>query len=218
MKVETSPTTKPVVEEDAKAKKEESTTTIDSQRPTKGKGSKQSKDDGSNKKQKKAVSKADRWNAHFEECKEFAKKHGHCKIPTSYKDNKALGVWVQETRRNYKLMATGGKPRAPLSDEQVEKLNDIEFHWGFTPDPSTTAESETSWEANFAKLKSYKETNGDFDVPMQGTSVNLAKWARAQRHQNNLRATKRKSFMTKERVKQLDSIGFDWDGPRKIDG
>ena len=163
-----------------------------------------------------SASKVERWNAHFEECKAYRKKFGHCKIPTSYKDNKSLGVWVQETRRNFKLAKQGKEARCPLTDEQIEQLDEIGFHWGWTPDPSLSAESDASWEANFAKLQEYRESHGNFDVPMEGEFLSLAKWARAQRNQNNLRVTKRKTFITKKRVNKLDEIGFDWDGDRKI--
>jgi len=157
------------------------------------------------------------WNARLEECKEFKEKFGHCKIPTAYKDNYSLGVWTQEQRRNFKLVKQGMKPRGTLSDERIEKLDEIGFHWGFTPDPNLSAESDASWDANFKKLQEYKDSFGTFDVPMESGSSALAKWARVQRFQHNLRKTKRKTHITKERVTQLTQIGFNWDGPRKID-
>jgi hypothetical protein len=159
----------------------------------------------------------DRWDANYVLCKAFCKKEGHCKIPTNLKENKSLGIWVQEQRRNFKQMMTGKKPRKELTPEQIEKLNEVDFHWGFIPDPNMTAESDASWEANFAKLQAYKKSNGDFDVPLESESLSLAKWTRVQRNQNNLRATKRKCFISKERIKKLDAIGFNWDGPRKIE-
>ena len=164
-----------------------------------------------------STSKQDRWTVRFQECKAYREKFGNCKVPTKYKENKSLGVWVQEQRRNYKLVKQGKKPRYSMTDEQIEKLDEIGFHWGWTPDPNLSAESEASWEAHFSKLQAYQESHGNFDVPMESTTLKLAKWARVQRNQYNLRATKRKSFMTKERIEKLDGIGFDWDGPRKID-
>ena len=168
--------------------------------------------------EKKATKKPARsfkpsWDQRYDQCIVYRKENGNCKIPTGFKENKGLGIWVQEQRRNYKLLKQGKKPRAKLTDEQIAKLDDIEFHWGFKPDPNS-AESDASWQANFEKLKEYKESNGgDFDVPME-TFAELAKWTRAQRNQYNLRATKRKTFITKERVKQLEGIGFDWGGLR----
>jgi Helicase associated domain len=167
-----------------------------------------------------SVSKLERWNIRLEQCKAFRKQFGHCKIPTNYKENKALGIWVQETRRNFKLAKQGLKaPRCPLTDEQIAQLDGVEFHWGWTPDPATSAESEASWEANFAKLQEYKDSSGNFDVPIGKGVVGLSSlgtWVRVQRHQNYLRDTKRSSRMTKSRVDKLKSIDFDFDGDRDV--
>ena len=163
-------------------------------------------------------SKREKWNAHLQECKEFRDKFGHCKIPTSYKENKTLGNWVQEQRRNFKLMKEGKKPRVVLTDEQIDKLDAIEFHWGFTPDPNKCAESDTSWDSNFAKLQEFHKEHGNFDIPMEDSTLKkLAKWACVQRYQMYQKKSKVKSFMTKPREKKLDEIDFDWDGPRKCD-
>ena len=161
--------------------------------------------------------KKERWNNHFQECKEYYQKFGHCKIPTCFKDNKKLGNWVQEQRRNFKLLKQGKKPRFVLTDEQIDKLDEIKFHWGWTPDPNASAESDASWEANFDKLQEYHATHENFDIPMESDTLKLSQWARAQRHQKKLKDSKVKSFMTKEREKKLDGIGFDWNGPRKFD-
>lgn len=167
------------------------------------------------KKPVKASSKKD-FNVRLEECKAFREKSGHCKIPTNYKEDK-LGIWVQETRRNFKLMNQGLKPRKALTDEQIEQLDDIEFYWGFTPDPNKSAETDTSWDTNFAKLEEYKEANGNFDIPLESSTLKLATWTRVQRNQYNLKQTKRKCFITPDRIKKLEGIGFDWNGERKVD-
>jgi Helicase associated domain len=156
------------------------------------------------------------FDGRLKQCKEFAKQHGHCKIPTSYKENKSLGVWVQEMRRNFKLIKTGQPPRAKMTDDQIASLDEIGFEWNFKPDPCAP-ESDAMWEQNFKRLKDYKDEHGDFDIPIEGEMGDLGKWARVQRNQNNLRETKRKCFITKDRIKKLSEITFDWEGSRKID-
>lgn len=153
----------------------------------------------------------------YEQCKEFLKKNGHCKIPTSNKENPSLGIWVQEMRRNFKLMMTGKKPRKVLDQEVIAKLNEIFFHWGFQPDPNKFPELDASWEKNFEALKEYHESNGNFDAPITGDLMALGKWVRVQRTQKYYRDTKRKCFITKDRIKMLNGVGFNWKGPRKID-
>ena len=158
------------------------------------------------------------WKERYSECKEFRKNNNHCKIPTNFKENKSLGIWVQEQRRNFKKQMKGEKPRKELTQEQIEMLDEIGFHWGFTPDPNKSLEPDASWEKNFAKLQEYKKAHGDFDVPMDDAAYSkLGKWTRVQRSQKNLRDTKRKCFIKPDRIKKLDGIGFNWKGPRKID-
>jgi len=176
------------------------------------------------KKKEKACSKGSSskrltWSDRLVQCKEYREKFGNCKIPTCIKDDghKSLGIWVQEVRRNYKLQMKGEKPRRALTEEQIEQLDELEFHWGFKPDPNAAKELDSSWEANFQKIQEYKGSNGDFDVPMEGDTAKLATWARVQRTQKYYRDTKRKCFITTERIKKLKGIGFDWDGERKIE-
>jgi hypothetical protein len=166
----------------------------------------------------------DRWNVRLEECKQYREEFGHCKIPTAYKDNKSLGIWVQEMRRNFKLLKQGKEPRYKLTDEQIEMLDQVDFHWGWTPDPTKSAETDSSWESNFAKLQEYQTSHGSFDMEEEdastttgSSSISLDKWTRVQRNQYKKREQKIKTFMTKDRIKKLNGIGFNWDGPRKID-
>lgn len=153
----------------------------------------------------------------YAQCKAFIKSHGHCKIPTNYKEDKSLGIWVQEVRRNVKAMAHGKKPRKLVSEEMVNQLNEINFHWGFTVDPNKFPELDASWEKNFEALKEYQATHGNFDVPLDGEFSALGKWTRVQRTQKYYRDGKRKCFITKDRIASLDKIGFDWKGPRKLE-
>mmetsp|Transcript_26868 Transcript_26868/g.57591 ORF Transcript_26868/g.57591 Transcript_26868/m.57591 type:complete len:224 (-) Transcript_26868:366-1037(-) len=160
------------------------------------------------------------WDKRYNECKEFLKKNNHCKIPTNFKENKSLGIWVQETRRNFMLMMKGKKPRRELTQEVIVKLNELGFYWGIAPDPNKFPETDVSWEKNFAQLQEYEKTHGNSEVPMDGSDnvalSKLCKWTRVQRTQKNYHDTKRKCFITKDRIKKLNGIGFDWKGPRKM--
>lgn len=158
----------------------------------------------------------ERWDANVDKSKAFRDKFGHCKIPTSFKEDKSLGIWVQETRRNFKLAKQGKSPRCRLTEAQIEELDAIGFHWGWTPDPTQSAESDASWEANFSQLKEYRESNGNFDVPIDGDLAKLGTWVRAQRHQKYFYDSKKKTFITKDRIAKLSDIGFNWKGDRKV--
>ena len=148
-------------------------------------------------------------------CRVFKEKRGHCKIPTSGKKvEKSLGIFVQEVRRNYKLLKSGKTPRRVLTQEQIDALDALGFHWGFTPDPNACAETDQSWDTHFAQLQEYQQIHdGDCNVPLgYGT---LGPWVRVQRMQYYRRSVKLKCFINKKRISKLDGIGFSWDGERK---
>ena len=161
-----------------------------------------------------------RWMVRFEECKAYRDTFGHCKVTRSNKENKSLAIWVEEQRRSYKnlKMANNNKKRSHMTQERIELLDSIGFHWGWKADPFKTDDTDAAWEANFDKLVDYHKTHGDFDIPIDHASqlADLGKWTRAQRHQQYLKKSKMKSFLTKDRAKKLDGIKFDWSGPRKL--
>ena len=67
------------------------------------------------------------------------------------------------------------------------------------------------WNDMLDQLMKYKETNGDCIVP-RGFSLNpkLATWVSEQRKQYKLKLGKKKSYMSDERTKLLNDIGFAW--------
>ena len=58
---------------------------------------------------------------------EYKEKHGDCKVPQHYKDNKALGKWVAKQREQYKLMKKG--QHSFLTPYRLEKLEKAGFVW-----------------------------------------------------------------------------------------
>jgi hypothetical protein len=109
-------------------------------------------------------------------------------------------------------MKQGKKPRKMLTDDQIGLLDAVGFDFGFKPDPNSP-ESDASWEANFNKLREYKDVHGSFDMPKDSP---LATWAKVQRKQKKCRDSKMKTFINKERVAKLSEIDFDWGGDRNI--
>lgn len=211
----------PTLGEEEEAAEEKTTDEETEEDDEKSGEAKTSKKEGKKKKtvaEKKAPTRLS-WADRIKQCKEFRKKYGHCKIPTDYKEDRSLGIWVQEVRRNYKMMMEGKKARRPLKPEQITELEEIGFHWGkYKPDPMKRLETDAGWEENFKKLQDYHKEHGNFDVPLEEDGPNkvLGIWVRIQRYQNFLREGKRKCTITKERVKQLKDIGFNWKGDRKI--
>ena len=47
------------------------------------------------------------WEQRMSDLMEFRDKHGHCHVPTHYKENKQLVTWVKCQPRQYKLLKEG---------------------------------------------------------------------------------------------------------------
>jgi len=161
------------------------------------------------------------------ECTEFKTKFGHCKINTNGTDStKGLGIWTQEVRRNFKLQMTTGKPRTRLSEQHIQQLNGIGFHWGFIP-KAGVPQSDEAWNATFAKVEQYHKDYHTFNIQVKEEEENngggekarllyLAEWVCDQRNQKKRRDSKMKCNINKQRVNLLTQIQFNWDGPRKF--
>jgi hypothetical protein len=59
------------------------------------------------------------WHQQYEKLLEYKRKNGHCKVPTKYKDDKSLGVWVMNQRTRH----------ATMLPDRKEFLDALEFAW-----------------------------------------------------------------------------------------
>ena len=129
--------------------------------------------------------------------KNYISKNGSSKVPYTYKteDNITLGKWVSRQRELYHA--------GRLSSDRIVKLDEVGFIWEVDHKNAQREGSDASFEEFFKRLKEYKKTYGDCDVPQTyicrdgyrlGAAVNK-KRVRPER-------------MTEEQIKRLDSIGF----------
>ena len=59
----------------------------------------------------------------------FKAKYGHCNVPQQGADA-SLGQWCSQLRVSYKKIQNNQKPtKMKLSDEQIQRLNDVDFKW-----------------------------------------------------------------------------------------
>jgi superfamily II DNA or RNA helicase len=133
------------------------------------------------------------WNEAYSSLKAYRVEYGDCLVPSDYKTKSglSLGSWISTQIKN----------KAKLSDDRLNKLNDIEVVW----DRLTKI-----WEDNFSELLAYKESNDDCLVPQKyktESGVKLGLWV------TTLRSNKKN--LSPERVQRLDSIGFVWDPKTK---
>ena len=126
----------------------------------------------------------EQWNARFKELLDYRSEHGNCDIPTR---QGKLGTWVNGQRRAYR--------KKTLAQDRIYRLNSIGFKW-------KKEQSNVPWKTQFDELVKYKAKHGDCNVPVgQGK---LGRWVHKQRtHYKN-------NNLSKERIHQLNGIGFNW--------
>lgn len=141
------------------------------------------------------------WELMYGYAKEFYEKHGHLDIPKCYKtvDGYSLGNWITTQRRVY-----AGELFGCLTDDRVEKLNDIGMCWD--------KKSETTWKRGYAELFRYKEEHGNLDIPNKYvTEDGLALGQLVTNIRTAKSCGKRSTYLTDEHEKKLNELGFIWD-------
>jgi predicted helicase len=101
-----------------------------------------------------------------------------------------LGYWQSEQRRNYKIRL--------LSKDKIQRLENIGFIW----DPHTEA-----FDKGFSGTLKYKEQSGTPNAPYEYRTpegFRLGKWQGTQRYYY------KKGLLSKEKIQQLEKIGFTW--------
>jgi predicted helicase len=123
------------------------------------------------------------WDRRIADFVAYKKINGHCKVPFG---DGSLGVWCVTVRGDHR--------KGKLSQNRISQLDELDFWWGL-PD------SADLWDKNYANLVTYKEVNGDCNVPKDNGSLGF--WCDNQRQ--------RKGTLTPEQITQLDALGFCWD-------
>eukprot|EP00586_Coscinodiscus_wailesii_P008242 CAMPEP_0172522484 /NCGR_PEP_ID=MMETSP1066-20121228/293144_1 /TAXON_ID=671091 /ORGANISM="Coscinodiscus wailesii, Strain CCMP2513" /LENGTH=349 /DNA_ID=CAMNT_0013305489 /DNA_START=217 /DNA_END=1265 /DNA_ORIENTATION=- len=144
------------------------------------------------------------WQRRYDELKQFRARTGHCRVPVSFNENKALGTWVSHQRQEYKHLIED-KP-SQMTIERAEALNDIGFEW-----EGTTSYSVMLWQRRYDELKQFKARTGHCRVPDSFTENKaLGMWVSTQRTHYKLLNDDKPSLMTFDRVEALNNIGFEW--------
>eukprot|EP00980_Cylindrotheca_fusiformis_P000140 scaffold24_cov128-Cylindrotheca_fusiformis.AAC.13 len=67
------------------------------------------------------------WEERLKDLVEYQEKHGDCNVPTEYKSNRQLAIWVKCQRRQYKLF--NEDKASTITLERIDRLNKIGFTW-----------------------------------------------------------------------------------------
>jgi Helicase associated domain len=142
-----------------------------------------------------------RWNARFEQLKEYKKVHGHCQVPQSYEcaDGTKLGKWVSKQRMD-------GSSDSEMNVMRRQALDDIGFVWQVR-EPKYTLDEH--WNDMYQQLQEYQAAHGDCLVPtdyVTNDNKRLGSWVRNQR--SGLASGRLFKDLYQDRLQKLQSIGF----------
>jgi hypothetical protein len=147
------------------------------------------------------------WRDLFRQLCEYKVQFGDCLVPTKYFANPKLGTWVDRQRARYRNNTEEEKSTSTAA-EQIRALNGIGFDWGT---------SQTDWSVRFQQMCEFKVQFGHCVVPRQYTAnPKLGRWISNQRNNYRLYQGGKPSSMTEERIRELESVGFEW-GTSKTD-
>jgi hypothetical protein len=140
------------------------------------------------------------WEDRLGELADYYENHGHCNVPENCSKTTKLARWVARQRLDYRLHVKG--KTSPMTTNRIRELKRLGFEWG---------SHGAAWEGRFSELTDFCKENGHCNVP-RGYSENpkLAKWIGTQRSNFGLHLDGKKSPMTIFRIKELESLGFEW--------
>jgi hypothetical protein len=143
----------------------------------------------------------------FNDLMSFKAKYGHCDV-TRTGENVSLGQWCIEMRVSYKKIQNNQTPRMKLSDEKIQRLNDV----GFKLSLKALPKKSSVFDNRFNDLMSFKAKYGNCDVPFTGDNASLGRWCSELRVsykkiQNN---PKPKLKLSNEQIQRLNDAGFKW--------
>jgi hypothetical protein len=67
------------------------------------------------------------WDERLEEIKEFRSIYMHCNVPSNYRENPQLAIWVKSQRRQYRLLMEG--KASNLTPQRIHDLEAVGFKW-----------------------------------------------------------------------------------------
>ncbi|CAB9525712.1 helicase [Seminavis robusta] len=124
------------------------------------------------------------WEAQYDALVKCKEKHGDTRVPRDDPENKELGFWVNEQRRQ--------KKNGTLQARRKAKLHDLGFVWDFDDI------NEEAWLESFEQLKwCYANPGVVFDSALRAWTI-----LQCRLHAKGSLAPHRKAL--------LDEIGFEW--------
>jgi hypothetical protein len=141
------------------------------------------------------------WKQRLSELANYRDIHGHCNVPTNYRENKSLGTWVRTQKVQYQHKKLGNKSH--MTDSRLQALEGLDFVWDA---------SDALWKQRFSELVNYHDIHGHCSVPTNySENKSLGTWVKTQRVQYKWRGQDdKKSSLTDSRLQALEGLDFAW--------
>jgi len=163
-----------------------------------------------NKRKRPAPKKS--FDDRFNDLMAFKAKYGHCDVPR-FGENASLGSWCAQMRVSYKKKQHNQKPRNKLSNEQIQRLNDVGFKWSLSRALPKNGPTESStFDNRFNDLMTFKAKYGHCDASQTGKNASLGSWCNEMRvsykkiQKNQMPRMK----LSHEKIQRLNDAGFKW--------
>ena len=137
------------------------------------------------------------WTVKYKLLEGFLTEFGRFPKDTEYFKGIFLGKWTQRQKYKYR--------KEILSDERIAKLEKIGIDWEYQDD---------GWDEHFDLVVNYVRNSGG-KFPLNHTNykgINVGNWCATQRS----KFKHKPPLLSIERIKKLNSIGFDWDPMKNI--
>lgn len=89
-----------------------------------------------------------------------------------------------------------------MTAERLDLLSGVGFIWD---------SHDVNWREKLDTLTKYRAEFGNCNVPSNFRDKKLATWVKCQRRQYKLHWAQRPSAMTRDRIRELESVGFEWE-------
>ena len=145
------------------------------------------------------------WRDHFRQLCEYKVQFGHCIVPQQYSANPKLGQWVSKQRTRYRKNTE--EKSTSMTAEHIRALDGIGFDWG-----TSKTDLASIWNVRFQQLCEFKVQFGHYLVPIKySANPQLGQWVSKQRCNYRLYQEGKPSRITEERIRELESVGFEWE-------
>lgn len=147
-----------------------------------------------------------RWMNGYNLLKKYVEENGDTMVPADYiQDEFKLGQWMTHVKYQYKHRDDPDFKKKKLNEAQIRLLKEIGFDIVDVAD-----KREQLWEDNYQKVKQYYDENGC----LPSNDNQLSRWLTRQKSIYNGRI---KGTLTQDRIKKLETIGFQWKKKQDIE-